>query len=244
MVDLIPLSYLTAGLLEIVIPLSLGVYVWRRLGAEWRVFLVGGVMFLISLVRIPLNSAVSAYASNISGFAASLLLFVFPSLTAGVFEEGARYLAFRYLVRDHTVKNGVMYGAGHGGIESIFIAGLNVTIIGLSLAFSPDSLPLDYMFGIYSAPFWLPFVGLYERVLAMAIQIGLSVIVLQTFVRGDYRYLVAVVLVHFAVDFVMLMAISSFGIGVGEMVATVFAVAIPYTAWKLVRDSVEEAPGE
>lgn len=46
------------------------------------------------------------------------LLVAFPSLTAGIFEESARYIAYKYIVKDHSFGNGLTLGSGHGGIDT------------------------------------------------------------------------------------------------------------------------------
>lgn len=238
MADLVMYSYLLAGLLEILIPLLLGFYIKRKFGTEWRVYAIGGIMFMLSLIRIPLNNVVSTFAQDLSGFVPWILLFGFPSLMAGIFEEIARYLAFRYLVRAHSNENGLMYGAGHGGVESVFIVGISVTTIGLLLVFSPSSIPLDQLMTIYSIPFWMPFVGLYERIMAMMLQMGLSIIVLQTFIKEDYTYLLMAVLFHFTVDFLALTALGSYGILGAEIVVTVSTVVICYFVWRNYMETI------
>jgi uncharacterized membrane protein YhfC len=61
------------------------------------------------------------------------MLIALPSLTAGVFEETARYIAYRFLLKEHNMENGLIYGVGHGGIESIMLVGVNVVTIGFFL---------------------------------------------------------------------------------------------------------------
>lgn len=92
--------FLLAGILEVVLPVSVAIYVWKKFGISWIVFVLGAVIFLVSLVRIPLNLLVQ---NNLGSyfFGTSLLVVgaFFPSLTAGLFEEGFRFLGFRYLFR-------------------------------------------------------------------------------------------------------------------------------------------------
>ena len=52
------LSFLISGVLEITIPIALAIYAAKRLKGHVVTFLVGGVLFLLSLVRIPLNTVV------------------------------------------------------------------------------------------------------------------------------------------------------------------------------------------
>jgi uncharacterized membrane protein YhfC len=53
------------------------------------------------------------------------LLGIYGGLMAGLFEETGRYIAFKTVLRGKRCKNqnALMYGAGHGGFEAIFILG-------------------------------------------------------------------------------------------------------------------------
>ena len=50
---------------------------------------------------------------------------VFLGLSAGVFEETARYLTYRFWAKDaRSWSRGLMLGAGHGGSEAILVGAL------------------------------------------------------------------------------------------------------------------------
>ena len=228
-------SFLIAGALELVIPISLGLYIRRKFGISWKVYAVGAVMFLLSLVRFPLNDV----ATRILMVYAPLnltrtMLIAFPSLTAGIFEELARYVAFRNLLKEREIGDGLMYGAGHGGIESIVLAGLNVLALGLALLFSPNQIPAAQLSAIWAMPVWIPLVGLYERLMAMAIQLCLSLVVLLSFLEDDKRYLLIAVTLHFLVNYFGLSFIDAYGLLWGELTFTLFTVAIILTTLNLV----------
>jgi uncharacterized membrane protein YhfC len=231
------IAYLVSGALEILVPLGLGYALRRRLGVSWRWFYVGGVMFLASLIRFPLNRYVSSAVLTL-GYGSTLTTFIllaFPSLTAGIFEEGARYVAYRYVVDEHSLENGLMYGAGHGGIESVFIVGINVVTLGVLMLFKPALIPPPILDSILISPAYLPLVGLYERLGAMTLQVGLSVMVLEYFRRRDVRYLVGAVALHFLVDFVAL-ATMKYGWVYPELAITVVALAMGYWVIKKAGD--------
>jgi len=237
------LSFLAAGFLEIAYPIALALYIKRRLGVSWSVFYVGCAMFLASLARIPLNNYASLWIMGADlGQATMILLTAFPSLTAGVFEEGARYIAYRFVVKEHTLENGFMYGAGHGGIESIFLAGINVFTIGILVLTNPSTIPAWQLAAIEATPLHLVFVGLYERVMAIAIQIGLSIMVLESFRRKDLRYMAAAVLIHFTIDFAVLMVVS-YGVLYAELMTTGFALGLGYWSLERMRDEKLEGVG-
>ena len=88
---------------------------------------VGALVFLVFqlLTRIPLLAVLGTQpwyqqmAENI------VLIGLFLSLTAGLFEEIGRYLAFRFVLKSRLqIKNGVAYGVGHGGFEAMALVGL------------------------------------------------------------------------------------------------------------------------
>ena len=164
-----------------------------------------------------------------------LILAAFPSLTAGVFEEGARYIAYRYVIEAHGLREGLMYGAGHGGIESVFIVGINVLTMGVLLLVNPSSLPQPILVSVLMSPAYLPLVGLYERLGSMTLQIGLSVMVLEYFRNKDVRYLVGAVALHFLVDFVAL-ATLRYGWVYPELVITVVALGMGYWVLQKTRE--------
>jgi uncharacterized membrane protein YhfC len=224
-------AFTLAGLLEIIYPLALAYYLKRLLRTDLRVFFIGCTMFLASLIRIPLNNYASSAILGINiGQHTLTLLSLFPSLTAGLFEEGARYVAYRFLVKEHTLENGLMYGAGHGGIESIFLVGSSVLSIGVILLTNPSAFTPAQLAAIAATPLYLPFVGFYERVMAIIIQIGLSLVVLECFRKKDLRYLAAAILIHVAVDFVALTTVG-YGVMYAELAVTGFALGLGY--WSL-----------
>lgn len=231
--------YVFSGALETLIPFGLGFMLRRRLGVSWRWFFVGAVMFLASLIRFPLNQYVSSavLTQGYGNTMTMLILAAFSSLTAGVFEEGARYIAYRYVFEEHGLKEGLMYGAGHGGIESVFIVGVNVLTLGVLILVNPFMIPPQILESILVSPAYLPLVGLYERLGAMTLQMGLSVMVLEFFNRRDVRYLVGAVALHFLVDFVALTTIR-YGWVYPELTITVVALGMGY--W-LIKKAKEEA---
>lgn len=225
-----------SGLLEIIIPLALGFYVTRRFGTSWRTWLVGGAMFILSLVRIPLNSYAlqMLFSAPINPLTNTLLILV-PSLTAGIFEEVARFVGFMYLIKDDSYENGLTYGAGHGGIESILIVGLNVLSIGIILLTNPEAFPPIQLDAILTTPTYLPLVGLYERIIAITIQISFSIMVLESIRRKDLRYLVVAIGLHTLLDYLAI-SIVNYGILYSEILVSGFALGLGLWCYNRLRD--------
>jgi len=173
-----------------------------------------------------LNSFFSqSIEQSLSGDLLRFLLIAFPSLTTSIFEELARFSAFRILIRDLNWENGVMYGAGHGGFESILMAGLNVVVTALTLIIFPAAMPPEQIQAIAALPAYIRIAGLYERIMDIAINIGLSIMVLRCVARTNYLYLGLAVVIHFILN-LSASHLSSFGIQWSSLIVTAFAVPL------------------
>lgn len=223
------------ALLMVAMPLALGVLLSRRRGLPWRLFVVGAVTFLIAQVlHLPFNARVLGpllirlgYASAESGLPLLVVALAF-GLSAAVFEEGARYLTYRYWLRDaRTWSQGLMFGAGHGGIEAILLGGLAaygliqaITYRGadLSAIVPAENLPLvqAQLDAYWALPWYAALLGALERAFALCIQIGLALLVLQTFVRRSLRWLLAAMIGHTIVDALVAFGVGTWGVYITE----------------------------
>jgi uncharacterized membrane protein YhfC len=208
------------ALLMLAAPLALGVFLARRLRVGWRLFLVGAATFVGSQVlHIPFNAWVLAPALQAGGLTSSapaglplLVLGLAYGLSAGVFEEGARALAYRFWIKDaRRWRDGVMYGAGHGGAEAIILGGLGVyaffQLVALRDADLAGVVPPEYLelaraqiAAYWGAPWYEALAGAVERILALCVQTSLAVLVLQAFVRRNPLWVVGAIVWHAVID--------------------------------------------
>lgn len=156
------------------------------LRGAWAFFL-GCLCFTVSqpLTRIPLLSVLQADV-QISVFAAvnTLLFAALVALSAGVFEEGFRFLFKRVLLRPAAApfSQPLLFGLGHGLTEAVMLL-----------------LPA-FLQGYTLNDLWL---GVVERVLTVILHICLTVIVFNGFQKSKrFLYLLLAVLLHGLVDFV------------------------------------------
>jgi uncharacterized membrane protein YhfC len=203
---------------EVALPLVLALIARRRLGVGWRYFGYGAlIFFLFQLIsRVPIVQVTQALIAPQlrASFALQIAWLALLALTAGLAEEIGRYVGYRWLMRreEKTWDKAVMYGLGHGGLESMLLVGGLTLLTLINLLVLPSvigTLPADQralveqqLAAIGAQPDWLPLVGAWERLWSIVFHVALSVVVLQVFRRGSLRWLWLAVLVHALVDFV------------------------------------------
>ncbi len=57
---LLDISYIISFLINMGLPITLAVLVWKKFKVSWAIFFLGMALFLVSLVRIPLNGYVTS----------------------------------------------------------------------------------------------------------------------------------------------------------------------------------------
>ncbi|HLC06090.1 MAG TPA: YhfC family glutamic-type intramembrane protease [Anaerolineales bacterium] len=211
-------------------PLVLGVLLARTLRTGWRPFLIGAATFLgAQVLHIPINAWVLSPGFERLGLVQPLegpklvLAAGALGLSAGLFEEGARYLVLRRWLRDvRTWRQAVMFGAGHGGLEAAVLGVLALVALFQGLAYrdadlsglvTPDRLGAAQaqLRAYWAAPASLVALGSAERAIALCIQISLAVIVLQAFTRGNPAWLGVAIVWHAFVDALAVAAVGIWG---------------------------------
>jgi uncharacterized membrane protein YhfC len=205
-----------AGLLEIAAPFLLGLFLARHFHARWRYWLYGALVFLLfqGVTRVPAMIFIQSLSPTREALKepSVLGLFIFfAAFTAGLFEEGGRWLAFRFVIRpeERDWRTALMLGAGHGGLESISI-GLITTfamvVYVVVTLITPERLPgyaeqMEIVRKQFSqVPAWQALAGVWERLGTIVIHLALSVMVLQAFARGRRWWWYALA-AHTLVDF-------------------------------------------
>jgi uncharacterized membrane protein YhfC len=223
--------------LMIAMPLALGVYLVRKLKLEWRVFGLGALTFIGSQVlHIPFNAWVLAPAINNTSLAGAksglplIFIALLYGLSAGVFEEVARYLVYRFkLKEDRSWRKGMLFGAGHGGIESIILGGLVLATffqilalrgVDLSTVVGPDQIDLAQaqIDAYWSAPWYAALLGAVERAAAICFHLSASILVLQVFTRRNILWLGAAISWHTLIDAFAVYGVQSWGIYITEAI--------------------------
>jgi uncharacterized membrane protein YhfC len=200
--DLVTITRFLNGFLMIGIPIVLGIYLVNRFKFSWKLWLIGAATFIISQIfHIPFNTYVlspmlSPIQQSMPGASGSLVTSLILGLSAGVFEECARYGMFRWWLRDkRSWQVAILSGAGHGGVEAIILGGvvlwvfINMVALRNSnlseLNLTPDQLTATQhqLQAYWNVAWYDTLFGAIERIFTIPFHIMASVIVLQVFTR-------------------------------------------------------------
>jgi len=199
------------GLLMILAPVLVAWLLRRYRSVSWRLWGIGAAAFILSQVgHIPFNSLVNRLWQP-DPQADFIPLVLFLGFSAGVFEEITRYLTFRYWAKEaRSWGQGLMVGAGHGGIEAIltgvlfFLSFINLALYqsgqldaALSTAPAEQVALLDAAAQqMFSLPWYEALLGGVERLFAVILHLSLSLLVLRAVTRKQVVWVAAAITWH------------------------------------------------
>jgi uncharacterized membrane protein YhfC len=145
-----------------------------------------------------------------------LAYIIYGIFMAGIFEETARFISFNILKRKYKdIGTGLSYGIGHGGIESILLAGVSMIIGAVSSIiintgnveiitskFQGEALAVinSQIENLSTSAPYLFLIGGAERLFAIAIQLSLSVIVFYAVYKKKLWLFPLAILAHAIID--------------------------------------------
>jgi uncharacterized membrane protein YhfC len=234
------------AILMIGIPLIIGLIFARKLKVDMGLFGIGALTFIASQIfHIPFNQwLLNPFIERLnlqpaSGNIDLAIIGLLFGLSAGVFEETARYIVYkRWLPRNRSWGEGLMFGIGHGGIEAVIFGLLalwgflqlvtfrNLSPDALSAVLSPEKVELvqSYLVTYWGAPWYTNLLGTVERLGAMAIHLGATLMVLQAFNRKNIGWFFLAVLWHTLVDALAVFGIQTWNIFVVEGIVVIFGL--------------------
>jgi len=230
-------SLVVSAVISLSLPVILAIAARRRLGGRWRILGWGALVFTVSqiLTRIPAIQILGWWWQDALKASQTLQWLWLTALcfSAGLFEEGGRYLGYRWLLRKEPkdLSTGVLFGIGHGGFEAMVLVGLGQLTTLVSLYFLQETglamIPAEareitekQLITIMEQPDWVPLLAAWERVASMAIHVSLSLIVLLAVRSGQWRWLLVAMLYHGASNFVAVGYLELAGRDTVSMVVT------------------------
>ncbi len=201
-----------------ILPIIVFVLIQRRYKKTFKSFILGALAFFISqiVLRIPvINSLLPQFAwYNVFQIKYPYLYWIFLGLTAGIFEEIGRLILIKlFMKKNQRYIDGITFGLGHGAIEAMLITGLSfVNILIFSIMINTGTfeanladLPQATVNAIYyqctSLTPLSTILGGIERIIAMGIHIGLTIIIFEGVRKNkSCLCLIIAILVHGAID--------------------------------------------
>lgn len=209
------ISLVLMAVLGIAVPAAAAL-VWRfrfHKGTLKATFIGAGMFLLFAMVleRLLHVLVIPLVMNNV------VLYVIYGAVAAGLFEETARFLSFRFfLKKNRSAENAVSYGLGHGGCEMILLLGLQAVIaLAMIATVSPDvvsELSSESDFYAYSrvisqltaysqVTYGNLAISVLERIAAMTLQVSLSVLVMEAvMVKGRIWLYPAAIVIHALID--------------------------------------------
>ena len=218
------ISLIITVILMIAIPVIFFIY-WRRKNKErtnisWLI--AGALGFLVSARVLELGVhyfciiADNPISRFINGSTVAFVLY--GIIMAGVFEECGRHIIMKTILKkNRTRENAVLYGIGHGGIEilAVILPSMIFTLI-IAIVFSSGDTEnalrtlkiteetaeaaLPSVQTAASFDYAMMAMNVIERLSAMCLHIGLTVIVYYGIVNGKKAFLPLAIVLHMIMD--------------------------------------------
>lgn len=244
------------AILGVAVPICLSIWLIRKHHARLSTILIGAGTFIVfALVLESIMHQLVLKGPHGSAIMDNTLLFaLYGGLAAGIFEETGRFISMKFLMKKEPSAPlpGVAYGIGHGGMEMLIVFGITMVsnlvlsiMINAGQADSIISMVPENAIAQVQAQFeqlqtigagtWL--LGLLERISALAIHLGLSMMVWVA-VRKGGRWLwlfPAAILLHASVDAGAVLLQKSVGMFTLEMIVMAEAIAVAAIGYLVAR---------
>jgi len=252
-------AYIASFLGMVILPIMLWIHFRKRFALSWKLVLAGGLTFIASQVpHIPLVLGMGLFLQSTSLLVNAIIL----GLLAGAFEETARYILFKFILKNTgSWKEGILVGIGHGGAEALILgifaalAFANMIIYrNIDLSTVP-SIPAEQLelarqqvAAYWSAPWYMALLGFIERIFAICLHVSLSVMVLYSIAYRRPIWFWLALLWHAFVDAVAVYVGQQVGLLAVEGIVAIFAIISLWIVFRLrplfAQDSINVPQGE
>ncbi len=177
---------------------------------------------------------------------------LYGGLAAAIFEETGRFLAMKFPMKKFLSKeNAILYGIGHGGIESILLIGItyisnlvtsvmiNMGQLDTILSGVPESMrdeTKETLSVLWTEPSWTFYLAGIERISTIVLQICLSYIVYRAVSDKKAALFILALAIHFIVDFSVVFLAKKVSVVVMEVILFVVVAVIAFFTWKAYKE--------
>jgi uncharacterized membrane protein YhfC len=232
-----------SALISFLFPIVLLIYFRRKDKISFKVVGVGALTFIVFSQVLERIMHVFVIGNNL--LPNPIAFAIYGALAAGIFEEVGRFIFMKLLLKKYTAwKDGIAFGIGHGGIEAILIGVMaNVQSIVYAMIinsgnFEQTLLPqlgnneaakqsvLQLKDTLINTPALMFSLGGLERVFAVTLHIGFTMLVLYAVRYRKNIYLFIAILAHTIMDlFAAFYQVKMLSILQVELVLALFFIA-------------------
>ena len=186
------------------VPIALFIAGRVKLKARISSFFIGaGTYLLFAMLLEQLLHVLVIQFCGLNAQSRPWLYYVYAALAAAVFEETGRLIAMKFWMKKWLdFPNALMYGIGHGGVEAILLGGLSgisnlVSMLMINSGAMQNMLAalpaesanqtVSQLSALWTTPAPLFFVSGIERISAIILHIGLSLLIYRAVKAGKCR---------------------------------------------------------
>lgn len=247
--------YVSAAVL-LVAPILLLLILCLRGKIDPKPMFLGAGAFFVSQIclRIPILQALSSQGWFHTFALNTIPYTIFLSVTAGLFEESARYVCARFLLRkNRALRDAAAFGLGHGFCEVILLVGLTQVnnIIYASMINSgtfqamtkllPGAAGKQILSALLALTPALILVSIWERVSTVLFHLFATVLIFQGVRKRRIGYYFIAVGMHALTDFGSVSLAKYGNIWISEIFLSIIALAGVFYIWKAKATFTESA---
>ena len=214
-------GFAVSGICMILIPVILAIVWQKRTHAPIPPMVAGAIVFPVFAlalkipVALPLHYLDNSVSREIN--ASPVLSYLVAGILAGIFEETGRLVAFSILKKKFTAREtAISYGIGHGGFEAVYTGITMLSFIVMAILvnsgnvdevtknLTPEQIPtaMEQLTQYANQSFGTSMLGIVERIGAVTLHIGLSILVFRAvYDRRKFWLYPLAILLHALTDF-------------------------------------------
>lgn len=208
----------------------------------WRPFFLGSITFLFFVLF--LEQIVHSFVLRNTFITTHIWIYsIYAAFSATVFEEFGRLLSMNYLYKKEIcASSGLIYGWGYASVEAIVVGVISI-LTSIIIAFSINSGTVNFQtpgitekYGfLMTTPSYLYLISGYERIIAIFLQVSLSIIMWKGVSLHKKDFVIYAFLAHFIFDFISVIFNNYFGILITELFITFLSILFGFFSFKIYR---------
>ena len=205
---ILTISFIVSVLIQLVLPIALGILIIRRYHTHWRLIAVGMLAYLVfQVVELPLFQAIGGtefYTTQVATLPPVTGAIIIGFLAA-IIEQAVRTGSFWFVRQSvQTWGGGLTVTAGHAGVESAlvgvqFLINLVFAIIlssgtqGMTLTPEESANLQNQVTAFWQLPWYLPVAAALQRLAVLMMQFALGIMVWLAVSRQMWAWLAAAI---------------------------------------------------